>query len=311
MYGGNGKDTLIAGDGADYIDGGNDIDTANYSRSTDEVIIDTTIGKVLRRLGARRHAGQHRARSIGTAYDDHIAMGDGDNRIWAAAATTGSTAASGDRQPLRRSGNDTLNGGSCSGRRHRRRLDRRRRGLGHRGVRSRPSRSTCRPASTAAKPPDDTFISIEQFNGSAEADTMVASNAAGARFAGGDGVDTSTAATGTTGSRAARAPTTSTAATAATWCPYADAPHAITVDMYFDATAHTDGKIIAGEWGMDTLVSIENVEGTAFADYMIGDERSNKLLGARRRRPHAGRRRRRPAGIRRHHVRRHRQRQHR
>ncbi len=48
--------------------------------------------------------------------------------------------------------------------------------------------------------------------------------------------------------------------------------------MYFtDGT--TDGKITAGEWGLDTLVNIENVEGTAFADYLLGDERSNQLSG--------------------------------
>ena len=63
---------------------------------------------------------------------------------------------------------------------------------------------------------------------------------------------------------------------------YADAAYGITAEMYFDGEAshgYTEGKITAGEWGIDTLVSIENVEGSAFGDYLIGDERANTFWG--------------------------------
>ena len=72
MYGGNGQDTLIAGDGADHIDGGNDIDTADYSRSTNDVSIDTTIGKVLGGW-AQGDTLVNIERVVGSAHDDSSA----------------------------------------------------------------------------------------------------------------------------------------------------------------------------------------------------------------------------------------------
>ena len=123
---------------------------------------------------------------------------------------------------------------------------------------------------------EDTFISIEQFNGSAEADTFVASNAAGSHFVGGDGADTFYGGTQDDWFQGGKGRDYMDGGNGGDWVSYADAPNAITAEMYFtDGT--TDGKITAGEWGLDTLINIENIEGTEFADYLLGDERSNSF----------------------------------
>ena len=120
------------------------------------------------------------------------------------------------------------------------------------------------------------------------------------------------AATRATGCRAARARDYINGGAGNDTVSYADAAYGITAEMYFDGddARPTEGKITAGEWGVDTLVSIEKVEGSQFGDYLIGDERANTFWGLGGDDIIVGDARGRPAGLSRHHVRRRRQRQH-
>jgi Ca2+-binding RTX toxin-like protein len=124
----------------------------------------------------------------------------------------------------------------------------------------------------------DYFEGIERFVGSAHSDTMVANNNVAAHFAGGDGVDYLYGGGREDWLQGGRGADYINGGNGFDIVSYADARNAITVEMYF-TDGNTDGKILAGDWGTDTLVSIEGVEGSNFDDYMIGDERGNWFHG--------------------------------
>ena len=274
MYGGNGTDTIIAGDGADIIDGGSGFDTADYSRSSTGVIIDTTIGKVDGGW-ATGDTLVDIEKIIGTDYDDHIIMGSGANTIDGGAGADTLNGGEGADTLNGGAGDDTLHGGL---------------GADALGGGSGFDIATFQSAVTinlqsgyrAGEAVGDTYVSIEQYNGSAYSDTMVASNLQGARFAGGDGVDYLYGGNQGDWLQGGRGADYINGGAGSDTVSYADAAYGITAEMYFDGEAshgYTEGKITAGEWGTDTLVSIENVEGSAFGDYLIGDERANTFWG--------------------------------
>jgi Ca2+-binding RTX toxin-like protein len=124
----------------------------------------------------------------------------------------------------------------------------------------------------------DYYDGIERFVGSAYSDTMVASNSVAAHFAGGDGVDNLYGGGREDWLQGGRGADYINGGSGFDIVSYADAGVGITVEMYF-TDGNTDGKILAGDWGTDTLVSIEGVEGSNFDDYMIGDERTNWFHG--------------------------------
>ena len=305
MYGGNHNDILIAGDGADIIDGGSGFDTADYSRSSTGVIIDTTIGKVDGGW-ATGDTLVDIEKIIGTDYDDHIIMGSGANTIDGGG---GADTLNGGE------GADTLNGGAGDDTLHG--------GLGADAIGggSGFDIATFQSAVTinlqsgyrSGEAVGDTYVSIEQYNGSAYSDTMVASNLQGARFAGGDGVDYLYGGNQGDWLQGGRGADYINGGAGSDTVSYADAAYGITAEMYFDGEAShgtTEGKITAGEWGTDTLVSIENVEGSQLRRLPDRRRARQHVLGPRRRRHHRRRSRGRPAGLGRHHVRRRRQRQH-
>jgi Ca2+-binding RTX toxin-like protein len=274
MYGGNHNDTLIAGDGADLLDGGNGFDTADYSRSSSGVIIDTTIGKIDGGW-ATGDTLVDIEKIIGTDYDDHIIMGSGANTIDAGAGNDTLNGGEGGDTLMGGAGDDTLHGGL---------------GADALGGGSGFDIATFQSAvminlqsgARAGEAVGDTYVSIEQYNGSAYTDTMVASNLQGARFAGGDGVDYLYGGNQGDWLQGGKGADYINGGAGFDTVSYADAAYGITAEMYFDGDAshgRTEGKITAGEWGTDTLVSIESVEGSQFGDYLIGDERANTFWG--------------------------------
>ncbi|MBX9775705.1 MAG: cadherin domain-containing protein [Xanthobacteraceae bacterium] len=274
MYGGNDNDILIAGNGADILDGGNGSDTADYSRSSNYINIDTTIGKVDGGW-ATGDTLVSIEKIIGTDFDDHIVMGDGANTIDGGAGADMLNGGLGADTLMGGAGDDTLHGGlgadSIGG------------GSGF-DVATFQSAVTInlQTGARSGEAVGDTYVSIEQFNGSAQSDTMVASNLQGARFAGGDGVDYLYGGSQGDWLQGGRGADYINGGAGSDTVSYADAAYGVTAEMYFDGETtlgQTEGKITAGEWGTDTLVSIENVEGSAFGDYLIGDERANTFWG--------------------------------
>jgi len=274
MYGGDDNDTLIAGPDVDYIDGGNDYDTVDYSRSTSEIQIDTTIGKVLGGW-ATGDTLVSIEKVIGTNYGDNIAMGDAPDTVEGGNGADRFDGRGGDDVLLGYAGNDVLRGGI---------------GGDFLGGGSDFDIATFAAAVTidlqsgarGGEAVGDTYVSIEQFNGSPESDAMVASNLEGARFAGANGTDYLYGGDQGDWLQGGQGTDYLSGGAGNDTVSYADAPNGITVEMYFQAgtsLGDTDGKIIAGDWGLDTLVSIESVEGTAYHDYMLGDERANTFDG--------------------------------
>ncbi|WP_342242213.1 calcium-binding protein, partial [Inquilinus sp. OTU3971] len=125
----------------------------------------------------------------------------------------------------------------------------------------------------------DLFLGIEKFSGGEGDDVMIASDAGAAYFAGGDGIDALYGGARDDWLQGGKGADAIKGGAGSDTVSYADAPGAIIAEMYFTDGSTTDGKIHAGQWGYDTLVSIENVEGSHFDDSLYGDERSNTLWG--------------------------------
>lgn len=277
MQGGNGNDILVAGPGAETIDGGNDFDTVDYSRSTSEIQIDTTIGKVVGGW-ATGDTLVSIEQVIGTDFDDNIAMGAEANTIFGGSGGDRLDGGAGPDELFGGPGNDTLHGGpgadligGGSG------ADQ----FNHLDIATFSSAVTInlQTGQHTGEAEGDTYASIEQFNGSPDPDTMIASLLQDVRFAGGDGADVLIGGDQSDWLQGGRGGDYLDGGDGfSDTASYADATRAITVDMGFtDGT--TDGKVVAGDWGFDTLVSIESVEGTGFSDYMVGDERDNQFFG--------------------------------
>jgi serralysin len=270
MYGGNQHDELWAGPGADYIDGGNGTDNVNYSRSDGPIQIDTTAGKVLGSwafndtiLGVENITA--------TAFDDSLRTGDGTNWILGGAGWDNIDGGNGNDFLFGQDGNDTILGGAGGDTVN---------GGGGWDIAT-FSTAVSINLSTGVhggQAAGDTFSSIEQFNGSPENDVMNPIGNVAAYFAGGDGADTLYGANFDDWLQGGKGGDYMHGDFGSDTASYADAPAGITAELYFsDGT--TDGKVTAGDWGFDTLISIENIEGTNFFDILYGDERANKLWG--------------------------------
>jgi serralysin len=274
MYGGNGNDILWAGPGAEIIDGGNDFDAVNYSRSTSYILIDTTIGKVTGGW-AIDDTLISIEQIVATGYDDSIAMGSEANTIYAGNGADSLDGGDGPDQLFGEAGDDILRGGAGG--------DRISGGSGYDiATFAEAVTINLQTGARSGEAIGDNYGSIEQYNGSSYPDTLVASNSQGARFAGGDGVDYLYGLDREDWLQGGKGADYISGGNGFDMVSYADAPYGITAEMYFDADTalgHSEGKITAGEWGLDTLVSIEDVEGSAYGDVLLGDESSNKLSG--------------------------------
>ena len=214
---------------------------------------------------------------VASAHDDHLRMGGGDNAIWAGNGHDEVDGGSGGDRLLGEGGNDVLVGGHG-------------RWVGHSfyigdeinggdgfdtAVFNSAVTIDLRPGGIhGGEARDDTFISIEQFNGSAERDFFYGGNF-NDRFQGRGEGDYMNGGAGND------------------MASYAERASGITADMTFnnmepgDEARHpneiagrTDGKVSPheGTW-IDTLISIENIEGTNFDDVFLGDERANTFWG--------------------------------
>ena len=269
MYGGNGNDTLWASAGAEIIDGGNGVDLVNYSRSTGRVVIDTSAGKVTEGYAAGDTlVGIEQI--IGTAFNDTIAMGDGDNFISGGDGNDTLSGGAGNDSLYGSNGNDELRGGVGAD------LIDGGAGIDTAGF-ERAVVINLASGVHGGEAAGDRFFGIEQYRGGAEADTMIAGSQA-ARFIGGDGQDTLIGGNGDDWLQGGKGSDRLVGGAGFDMVSYADAPNRIVADLS-QRDDQSQGKIAAGEWGYDALTSIEDVEGTAFADRLLGDEGSNKLVG--------------------------------
>ncbi|MDX2155021.1 MAG: M10 family metallopeptidase C-terminal domain-containing protein [Hyphomicrobiaceae bacterium] len=275
LRGWGGNDTLEAGAGADFMDGGTGFDRVSYFGSAQDIQIDTTIGKV---LGG--WATGDTLLSIEEIYggqgNDTIAMGDANDTIWGSGGHDQIDGRGGNDELIGEGGDDTIRGGAGA--------DFIGGGSGYDIVTySNAVTVNLQNNTRAGEAIGDTYVSIEEFRGSAENDIFVASNFLGARFSGGAGVDQlwggdqgdwlqgGTDNGGTDRDYLNGGGGNDTAS-------YADLNTRIDVQLHF-TDGVTDGKVLANGVIADTLVSIENIEGTNFDDTFEGDERASRFWG--------------------------------
>lgn len=240
LNGGAGDDLLVGGIGNDTLIGGAGIDTADYSAATGSVVANLASGIATDGLGGTDTlSGIENV--IGAAFNDTL-TGDANDNVLLGGLGNDLLAGG--------AGNDTLNGGADT--------DTADYSAAAAGVTANLAAGTANDGMGGA----DTLIGIENINGSAFDDTLAGDagvnilNGAGGNdvLSGGAGDDTLN---GGSGSDTA---------------DYSAVAAGVTVDLSIGAA--TDGS-----GGIDTLVSIENANGSAFADNLVGDANGNTLHG--------------------------------
>ncbi len=240
LNGGAGNDILTGGAGNDTLIGGADVDTADYSASTASVIVNLDTGTATDGLGGTDTlSGIENV--IGTAFDD-VLTGDAEANVLTGGAGNDVLAGG--------AGNDTLNGGIG--------IDRADYGAATAGVTVDMAAGTANDGMGGT----DTLSAIENVNGSAFNDIL--SGGAGVNILNGAGGDDIL--TGGVGNDTLDGGADNDTA------DYSAAAAGVMVDLA--AGIATDG---AG--GIDTLISIENAHGSAFADNLSGDVSDNALHG--------------------------------
>ncbi|MFE8583487.1 cadherin domain-containing protein [Sphingomonas sp. NCPPB 2930] len=240
LIGGAGDDLLTGGAGADVLDGGSGSDTANYAGSAAAVTVDLTSGTGIGG-DAQGDTLVRIENLVGSSMADTLTGDAGSNRL---------TGGAGDDVLAGLGGADVLDGGdgndtadySASGA----------------GVTVDLLAGTAQGGDAQG----DTLVSIENAIGSAYGDVLTAA-AAGGRLTGGAGDDRLVSGAGSD---------TLDGGSGTDIADYARSSAGVTVNL---ATGTNSGGDAQG----DTLVSIEQVVGSDFADMLTGDSGANMLVG--------------------------------
>ncbi len=246
LSGGSGSDILRGGVGNDTLNGGANLDTASYSDAASGVTVSLAIAGV-------QSVGGGLGNDTLLSIESLIGSGFGDNLFGNGAGNTLSGGAGNDI--LRGgAGNDTLNGGGN--------IDTASYADGSSGVTV--NLSIAAPQTVGGGLGDDTLLSIENLIGSGFADTLTGSTAANS-FTGGAGNDVLQGGAGNDVLNGGGDIDTAS---------YADAVSGVTVSL-----AISGPQAVGGGLDSDTLIDIENLIGSSFADALIGGASNNTLSG--------------------------------
>jgi len=271
LTGGNGDDALAGNLGNDTLAGGAGTDTANYATASAAVKVNLTILTVQSTLGAGSDTLTGIENLNGTGFDDQF-TGDGANNVL--------TGNAGSDLLVGGLGNDTLNGGA---------------GIDTSSYATATASVTANLGLTAAQNTigagTDTFMSIENLIGSAQADTLSGSAQVNT-IAGGNGNDLIDGGSGgdiidgggnddtlkgSTGDDLITGGTGNDSIDGGVnldTVSYVAAGNAVTVNLGL-ATA----QAVGGGQGTDTIVNVENILGSAFGDTLTGSAVANILTG--------------------------------
>jgi Ca2+-binding RTX toxin-like protein len=280
IYGGRGNDLLKGGGGADILNGGDDNDTATYSDSPDGVNVSLSAGQ-----GSGGDAEGDELSNIesltGSNHADQLGGDGGANELHGLA---------GNDELVGLGGDDKLDGGDN---------DDTLKGFGGADILDGGSGSDTASydaspssvvvsllADTAAggDAQDDTLISIENLTGSIHDDWLEGDNGANV-LDGGAGSDTLK---GFGGGDHLIGGTDNDTLTGGAWGDTLDGGEGIDTATYVDADESVRVSLIdhtASEYltalgaPVDTLIDIENVTGSAYRDWLYGDDNANELDG--------------------------------
>ncbi|MFN4014604.1 MAG: hypothetical protein ACK4JB_04685 [Reyranella sp.] len=242
LKGEGGNDTLQGGDGDDSLDGGAGTDTASYAGASSGVTVSLAIAGAQNTGGAGIDTLANLENLIGSAFVDTLTGNAGANSL---------QGGDGNDTLQGNAGADVLDGGAGSDT------------ASYAGSAVAVSIDLQAGTISGGDAAGDSFVSIENLTGSALNDTLRGDGGANTlsgldgndtlegrggddTLDGGDGIDTAS---------------------------YASAGAGVTVDLSLVGAQNTVGA------GMDTLVAMENVIGSAFADTLTGNGAANTLTG--------------------------------
>ncbi|MCA0257005.1 MAG: cadherin domain-containing protein, partial [Proteobacteria bacterium] len=240
ISGQGGDDLIMAGAGAEAIDGGSGFDTVNYSNSTSAITID---------LASNSASGGYAAGDTLTAVEAIIATAYNDTLIGNSSANT-LTGGAGNDTIRGGAGADTLDGGTGEDT------------LDYSTSSAGVNVSLDTGATSGGDATGDIISNFENIKGSVHADTLTGDSQDN-RLDGGAGDDVliglggADRLDGGTGNDTA---------------DYSASTSAINVDLDL-------GTASGGDAAGDTLISIENITGSAFNDRIAGDNNANILNG--------------------------------
>ncbi len=267
MRGGAGNDTLDGGAGGDFIDGGDGTDTVDYSGSADGVAVDLGDG-----TGSGGTAEGDTVVGVeniqGSDQDDVLTGSDAANILRSGAGDDILSAGAGDDTVIGNDGNDILEGGAGADT-----LD------GSDGTdwvsyaSSDAGVMIDLNVGTAAggHAEGDILTSIERVAGSAHDDALTGSDARDfMRGEGGD--DTLSGGVGIDRLDGGTGADILDGGAEADWALYTESSEGVVVSL-------TTGETSGGDATGDTLISIENLQGSDHADTLTGDAGTNILFG--------------------------------
>ncbi|PCG14153.1 MULTISPECIES: cadherin domain-containing protein [Sphingomonas] len=240
LRGGDGDDVMVGNAGADELDGGSGVDTADYSASVQGVTVDLALGTG---IGGDADGDILRGieRVIGSAGNDTL-TGD--------AAVNALLAGAGDDMLTGGAGADVLDGGAGSDT------------ASYAGSAAGVTVSLAAGTGTGGDAQGDTLTRIEHLVGSALADTLTG-DAGGNRLTGGAGDDVLAGLGGAD---------VLDGGTGSDTVDYSASTGGVTIDL-------ATGTAAGGDAQGDTLISIENAIGTAFADVIQATMAGSTMLG--------------------------------
>ncbi|MBT3140043.1 hypothetical protein DS909_17095 [Phaeobacter gallaeciensis] len=249
ILGGRGHDVLIGGAGSDELDGGDGIDVAHYASAPAKVHLDLRLSRGT--FGdARGDTFIAIENILGTDFDDYIYGDNAKNKIEGGDGTDRLRGHNGNDTLIGGAGADDLHGGSG------------RDWADYANASTSVSINLRTGKGLTGEAKGDTFTSIENLTGSVFHDLLIGSKVSN-RIIGGAGNDTVVGGVGG---------------------DFLDGGSGVDLASY--ATADTrvnldlrSGKGSAGEASRDTFVSIENITGSAFNDYVYGDDKNNLIRG--------------------------------
>lgn len=252
LYGGSGSDTLIGGDGNDTLDGGSGTDIAQGGAGNDVYFVDSS-SDVVQENAAE---GDDHVRSTAQTYtltaniERLTFVGTGNFTGTGNASDNVITGGTGNDTLIGGAGADTINGDSGT--------DTASYSTSSAGV----TVNLATGINTGGDAQGDTLTGIENITGSSFADTLTGDGDVNT-LTGGAGADTLNGGAGAD---------TLIGGTGSDTASYVTSSSGVTVNL---ATGVHTGGDAAG----DTLVAIENIIGSDFADSLTGDSNSNLLAG--------------------------------
>jgi Ca2+-binding RTX toxin-like protein len=260
LKGGEGNDSLRGDGDSDILDGGNGIDTAQYWNASSSVEVDLSITSQYT-VGAGYDTLLNIENLNGSAFNDTLIGNATANALFGGKGSDLLKGNDGNDNLWGNEGNDVLDGGSG--------VDYAQYWNATAGVIIDLSLTAGQDTKSAGF---DTLVNIENINGSAFNDILTG-NALNNTLLGGGGNDTLNGGDGNDSLRGDAGDDAINGGNGSDTAHYWNATAGVTVNL-----ARTNAQNTVGA-GIDTLLNIENVNGSGFNDILIGNALNNVLLG--------------------------------